>query len=214
MDMRPPTDYKFNNYDHVAFTSDAAWDPMTLDTETDLTVLNKNLILSRANEYFGARLSDTGEKGTQRIIAKMLMERCYGNRQLSVLNREDTLDGDGIPRSHALAMQLDVADRKKKREDVSTELMQDKEKSTAVPRSYYKLKGDAELEYHFSCDSGRDQKAAVIRMNVYDNISEKFLIGMHKPLGKAVITVTYVDGKFLNPGYLTGSQVCILHLEN
>ena len=158
-------------------------------------------------------MSDTGEKGTQRIVAKMLMERCYGNRQLSVLDRGDTLDGDGIPRSHKLAMQLDVADRKKKREDVSTELMQDKEKSTAVPRGYYKLKGDAELEYHFGCDSDRERKEAVIRTSVYDNVSEKFLIGMH-PLGKAVITATYVDGKLLNPGYLTGSQVRVLHMEN
>ena len=75
-------------------------------------------------------------------------------------------------------------------------MAQDKGKSTAVPRGYYKLKGDAELEYHFGWDSDRDQKAAVIRMNVYDNISEKFLIGMHKPLGKAVITAIYVDGNF------------------
>ena len=100
----------------------------------------------------------TLEKGTQRIIAKMLMEPCYGDRQLSVLNRGDTLDGDGIPWSHALAMQLDVADRTKKREVVSTELAQDKGKSTAVPRGYYKLKGDAELEYHFGCDSDCDGK--------------------------------------------------------
>ena len=88
-----------------------------------------------------------------------------------------------------------------------------KEKSTEVPHGYYKLKGDAELEYHFGCVSDRDWKAAVIRMNVFDKISEKFLNGMHKPLGKAVITATYVDGKLLNPGYLTSSQVCILHLE-
>ena len=67
MDMRPPTDYEFYNYDHVVFTSDAAWDPTTLDNEMDLNCID---------EYFGTRLSDTGEKGTQRIIAKMLMERC------------------------------------------------------------------------------------------------------------------------------------------
>ena len=175
MDMPPPTDYEFNNYNHVAFTSEAAWDP---------TKLGNQMGLKRIDEYFGARLSDTGEKGTQRIIAKMLMERYDGNRQLSVLNRGDTLDGDGIPRRHTLVMQLDVAHRKKKREDVSTELMQDKEKSTTVPCGYYKLKGDAELEYHFGCVSDCDRKAAVIRMNVYDNISEKFLIRMHKPLGK------------------------------
>ena len=47
MDMRrPPMDYEFNSYDHVAFTSDAAWEPMTLDNETDLTVLNTNLKFS------------------------------------------------------------------------------------------------------------------------------------------------------------------------
>ena len=86
--------------------------------------------------------------------------------------------------------------------------------SSEVPRGYYKLKGDAELEYHFGCDSDCDRKAAVIRINVYDNISEKFLIGMHKPLGKAVITAAYVDRKLLNPGYLTSSQVRVLHLEN
>ena len=50
----PPTDYDFNNYNHVAFTSDAAWDPTTLDNEMDLTVLNKNSILNRADEYFSA----------------------------------------------------------------------------------------------------------------------------------------------------------------
>ena len=37
---------------------------------------------------------------------------------------------------------------------------------------------------------------------------------MHKPLGKAVIAATYVDGKLLNPGYLTSSQVRVVHLEN
>ena len=63
MDMRPPTDYEFNNYDHVAFISDVAWDPKTLENETDLTALNKNLILNRADEFVGARLPDTGEKG-------------------------------------------------------------------------------------------------------------------------------------------------------
>ena len=68
--------------------------------------------------------------------------------------------------------------------------------TTEVPRGYYKLKGDAELEYHFDCDSDHDQKAAVIRMNVYDKILEKFLNGMHKPLGKVVITAMYVDGSF------------------
>ena len=46
----------------------------------------------------------------------------------------DTPDGDGLPRSHVLAMQLDVADGKMKREDISTEVMQGKEKSTEVPR--------------------------------------------------------------------------------
>ena len=90
----------------------------------------------------------------------MLMEHCYGNRQLSVLNRGDTLDGDGIPQGHALAMQLDMADRKKKREDVSPEVMQGEEKSTEVSHGNYKLKSDTELEYHFGCDSDRDRKAS------------------------------------------------------
>ena len=74
--------------------------------------------------------------------------------------------------------------------------------------------GDAELQFHCGCDSERDQKEAVIRTSLYDSISEKLLIEMHKPLWKAVITATYVDGKLLNPGYLTGSQVSVQHLEN
>jgi len=62
----------------VAFTSDAAWDPTTLDNVTDFTVLNKNLILSRADEYFGARLSDTGEKGTK------LLRKCLWNVAMAI----------------------------------------------------------------------------------------------------------------------------------
>ena len=56
MDMRPPTDYEFNNYNHVAFTSGAAWDPSTLDNETDLTVLNKNLSRHWVPYAFGTLL--------------------------------------------------------------------------------------------------------------------------------------------------------------
>ena len=116
-----------------------------------------------------AHACQTLGRKAQHINAKMLMERCYCNRQLSVLNRGDTLDGDGIPRSHVLAMELDV---KKKREDISTEVTPGKEKSTEVPRGYYKLKGDAELEYHFGCDSDRVQKAAVIRKSVFGEVSD------------------------------------------
>ena len=44
MDMRPPTDYEINNYDHVIFTSDVTWDPSILDNEMDLCIRNNNLI--------------------------------------------------------------------------------------------------------------------------------------------------------------------------
>ena len=71
MGMRPPMDYKLNNYDHVIFTSDVAWDPSLLDNAMDLGILNNNLNLHHGDENFGACLSDNGENGTQRIIAKM-----------------------------------------------------------------------------------------------------------------------------------------------
>ena len=98
----PPTDYKINNYNHVIFTSDVAWDPSILENKTDLGILNNNLNLHHGEGNFGARLSDTGEKGTldfgarlldngengtQRIIAKMLTKHCYSNIQWSVLSR-------------------------------------------------------------------------------------------------------------------------------
>ena len=89
--MRTPTDYEINNYDHVIFTSDVAWDPTILDNEMDLGILNNNLNLNRGDLHLGARLSDNGEKRTQRIIANMLTKKCYGVKQLSVLNREDIL---------------------------------------------------------------------------------------------------------------------------
>ena len=125
MDMRPPTDYEINNYDCVIFASDVKWDPSILENETDLGILNNNSNLNRGDENFGARLSDTGEKGTlnfgarlsengengtQRIIAKMLTKHRYGDLQLSVLsregtlsvlNREDILSEYGVPRSRA-----------------------------------------------------------------------------------------------------------------
>ena len=74
----PPTNYEINNYDHVIFTSDVAWDPSLLDNEMDLGILNNNLNLNRGDLHFGARLSDNGENGTQRIIAKMLTKNYYG----------------------------------------------------------------------------------------------------------------------------------------
>ena len=62
MDMRPPTDYEINNYDHVIFTSDVTWDASILDDEMDLGILNNNLNLNRGDENFGAHLLNTGEK--------------------------------------------------------------------------------------------------------------------------------------------------------
>ena len=202
MDMRPPTDYELNNYNHVIFTSDVAWDPSLLDNEMDLGTLNNNLSLHRGEENFNARLSDNGENGTQRIIAKMLTKHRYGDIQLSVLsrvdtlsvlNREDILSEYGVPRSHAHAkQQLDADVKKKKKENAINELVKingykkmfGDEKSTKVPHSGYKFKGNGELEYHLGCDIGRDRQKAVIRVSVCDNISEKLLIGKHKLLGK------------------------------
>ena len=96
MDMCPPMDYEINNYDHVIFTSDVAWDPSLLDNETDFGILNNNLNLNHGDLHFGARLSDNRENGTQRIIAKMLTKNYYGGKQLSVLNREDILSEYGV----------------------------------------------------------------------------------------------------------------------
>ena len=57
--------------------------------------------------------------------------------------------------------------------------------STKVPHSGYKFKGKGEFEYHLGCDIGRDRQKTVIRISVCDNISEKLLIGKHKPPWKA-----------------------------
>ena len=75
-------------------TSDVAWDLTILDNETDLNVHNDNLIVNIDEEYYDARLSDIGEKGTQRIIAEMLWDRHERDASLSlnVLDHEDTLD--------------------------------------------------------------------------------------------------------------------------
>ena len=60
----------------------------------DLTMPNDNLIVNIDEEYYKARLSDTGEKSTQRIIAEMLWDHHERDTSLSwnVLNHEDTLD--------------------------------------------------------------------------------------------------------------------------
>ena len=148
----PPYGLQMNNYDHVIFTSDVACDPSLLDNETDHGILNNNLNLNRGDLHFGARLSDNGENGTQRIIAKMLTKNYYGGKQLSVLNRADILSEYGVPQSHAHAkQQLDADVNKKKKENVIYELAKingykkvfgdDKEKSTKVPHSGYKFKG-------------------------------------------------------------------------
>ena len=124
MDMRPPTDYEIDNNDHVIFTSDVAWDPSLLDNEMDLGNLNNNLNLNRGDLHFGARLSDNGENGTQRIIAKMLTKNYYGGKQLSVLNREDILLSEyGVPQSRAhTKQQLDANVKKKKKGNIIYEL--------------------------------------------------------------------------------------------
>ena len=118
-----------------------------LDDETDLGILNNNLNLTRGDENSGARLSDTGEKGTldfgtrlsdngengtHRIIAKMLTKNCYGDIQLSVLsnegmlsvlNCEDILSEYGVPQSRVHAkQQLDADVKKSKKENVIYEL--------------------------------------------------------------------------------------------
>ena len=71
--------------------------------------------------------------------------------------------------------QLDVHVKKKKVENVSYELAKingyekmfgnDKEKSTKVPHSGYKFKGNGELEYHHGCDIGCDRQKVVIRIS-------------------------------------------------
>ena len=50
------------------------WDPTILDNETDLSVPNDNLIVNIDEQYYDARSSDIGEKGTQRNIAEMLWD--------------------------------------------------------------------------------------------------------------------------------------------
>ena len=144
----------------MIFTADVAWDHSILDNETDFGILNNNLNLNHGDPNFGARLSDNGENGTQRILAKMLTKHCYSNIQLSVLshegtlsvlNREDILSEYGVPQSRAHAkQQLDADVKKKKKENVNYELAKingykkvfgdDKEKSTKVPHSGYKVK--------------------------------------------------------------------------
>ena len=49
--------------------------------------------------------------------------------------------------------------------------------------------------------------------SVCDNISEKLLIGKHKPPWKVVITATYMDATYLND-YQKDSAVGIQHLVN
>ena len=69
------------------------WHGILLDNETDLNVPNDNLIVDIDEEYYDARSSDIGEKGTQCIIA-MLWD-CHerdASLSLNVLDHEDTLD--------------------------------------------------------------------------------------------------------------------------
>ena len=70
MDMRTPTQDEYETYDHVVLTSDVTWDPTVLDNETDLNIPNDNLIVDFDEEYYDARSSDIGEKGTQCILRK------------------------------------------------------------------------------------------------------------------------------------------------
>ena len=79
---------------HVVLTSDVTWDPTVLDNETDLHHPNDNLIVDIDEEYYDARLSDIGEKGTQRIITEMFWDHHERDASLSlnVLNHEDSLD--------------------------------------------------------------------------------------------------------------------------
>ena len=60
----------------------------------DLNIPNDNLIVNIDKEFYDARSSDIGEKGTQRIIAEMLWDRHERDSSLSlnVLDHEDTLD--------------------------------------------------------------------------------------------------------------------------
>ena len=93
MDMHPPTQDEYETYDNVVLISDVTWDPTVFDNETDLSVPNDNLIVDIEEEYYDARSSDIGEKGTQRNIAEMLYhhERDTSS-SLNVLDHEDTLD--------------------------------------------------------------------------------------------------------------------------
>ena len=68
----------------MVLTSDVTWDPTILDNETDLNIPNDNLIVDIDEEYYDARSSDIGEKGTQRIIAEMHWDRHEGDAPLSL----------------------------------------------------------------------------------------------------------------------------------
>ena len=120
-----------------------------LDNEMDLGILNNNLNLNRGDLHFGARLSDNGENGTQRIIAKIHTKNCYGGKQLSVLNRADILSEYGVPQSRAHAKQQLDADVKKKTKE-NYEL--------AKINRYKKMFSDGKervLRYHIVATSSR-----------------------------------------------------------
>ena len=123
---------------------------------------------------------------------------------MSVLNREDILSEYRVPQSRAHTKQQLDADVKKKRKKTS---FMNWRKSTDTRRCPamikkrvlgYKFKGNGELEYHLSCDIGRDRQKAVVRIRVCESILEKLLIGKHKSPWKAVITATYMDATYLN----------------
>ena len=63
MDMRPPTQDKYETYDHVVLASDVTWDLTVLDNEVDLSVPNDNLmsilmrnIMMHARQTLGRRV--------------------------------------------------------------------------------------------------------------------------------------------------------------
>ena len=98
MDMRPPTEKEMAKYPHVIFTSDDTWDPRVLDDETDLNVLNDNLVLIHESsdtdiaheEYNMSRSSGNGEMA-QRVIANMLFARITSDSDVA-LDHEDCID--------------------------------------------------------------------------------------------------------------------------
>ena len=95
MDMRPPTQDEYETYNHVVLTSDVTWDPTVLDNEMDLNVPNDNLIVDIDEEYYNARSSHIGEKGTQCIICGNALGPSHerdASLSLNVLDHEDTLD--------------------------------------------------------------------------------------------------------------------------